>query len=85
MTAPGYWMHETSGKLRPVVESLILGTQLTSHEVGIMRAYLAQWMASPWGPEDVVQSLRDRIPGLTSTHDIHEWLEDADEIGIDPL
>ena len=82
---PGYWMNETSGVLRPAIEALIFGSQLTPDQIETVRAYLAQWMDSPWGPEEIVQSLRNRISGLASNHDVHEWLDDAVAIGIDPL
>ena len=82
---PGYWMHETGGQLRPAIEALLWGGQLTNDQVPIVRDYLRQWIAGPWIPEEPVQCLRDRIDGLACTGDILSWLEDADAIGIDPL
>ena len=82
---PGYWMHETSGVLRPVIEVYLGGGQLDEPQLAIMRSYLAQWMDSPWEPEDRIQVLRDQIGGLTSTDDVHQWLDDALDLGIDPL
>ena len=82
---PGYWMHETSGVLRPVIERFLSGAELSDAQVATMRAYLRQWMDSPWAPEEAVQALRDRIPNLADTDGIRVWLFDALEIGIDPL
>ena len=85
MTEPGFWMNETSGVLRPVVEKYLHGSELTPLEVNIMRAYLRQWIMAPvWrGPE--IDGLRDMIDSLHSTAQIRTWLERALEAGIDPL
>ena len=86
MTAPGFWMHETSGVLRPVVEKyLTTRAPLDDDECAVMRAYLRQWMASPdWRGPDVID-LCLRIDGLTSRPRIDRWLHDALDAGIDPL
>ena len=42
---PGYWMHETSGVLRPAVEAYLSGMPTMSFEhVAAMRAYVRQWV-----------------------------------------
>lgn len=47
--APGYWMDETSGVLRPAVEAYLHGRDMTPEEIVAMRAYLRQWiMATTW-------------------------------------
>jgi hypothetical protein len=33
MNAPGYWMHETSGVLRPVVEAYLHGGPMTEADI----------------------------------------------------
>jgi len=90
MSAPGYWMNEASGVLRPVVEKYILGGDLDAQEVATMRAYLRQWIMSPaWDMNphgsDELQGLRDMIDSLHSTAQIHTWLDRALDAGIDPL
>jgi hypothetical protein len=83
--APGYWMSETSGVLRPVVERWLNGRPLTAPELATMRAYLRQWMAPDcWQGPDVAD-LRARVDLIHSNGDLSRWLTDAAEAGIDPL
>jgi hypothetical protein len=83
--APGYWMYETSGVLRPVIEAYLHGQPLTLEQIAVMRAYLRQWIAAPGfiGPE--IDELRGRVDGLTSRQAIREWIDDAVSAGADPL
>jgi hypothetical protein len=80
---PGYWMHETSGALRPAIAAYLNGGPMTPTDIAARRAYLRQWIEpNVW---DDVDELREGVDGLTSREAIHEWLMDALEIGIDPL
>jgi hypothetical protein len=82
--APGYWMNETSGVLRPVVERWLNGRPLTAPELATMRAYLRQWMAGDWqGP--AAADLRARVDLIRSNGALDRWLSDAADVGIDPL
>jgi hypothetical protein len=85
MSAPGYWMHEESGVLRPVVVAYLKDQPLTDAQIAVMRSYLRQWItANVWvGP--AIAELRRRIDGLTSRQAIADWLDDAIDLGIDPL
>lgn len=79
----GYWIHETSGVLRPVVMAYLEGGRLTERQIATLRAYLRQWiMADGW--EDV-DELRASIDSLTTREAIHDWLDRALDAGIDPL
>lgn len=82
---PGYWMHETSGVLRPAVESYLKGDVMSWEQIAALRAYLRQWIAAPvWrGPK--VEVLRRLIDGLTDREAIAAWLSIAEEEGLDPL
>jgi hypothetical protein len=81
---PGFWMNETSGTLRPVVERYLRGETLTPTHIAIMRAYLRQWMAGDFrGPE--VARLRERVNDIRDMPSLTSWLEDALDAGIDPL
>jgi hypothetical protein len=82
---PGYWMHETSGVLRPAVEAYLHGEPMTPEHIAAMRAYLRQWMRGGWGPEAEVQALRERVDTIRTQADVRRWLRDADELCIDPL
>ena len=79
---PGYWMNETTGVLRPVVERYLHGQILTAAEVAVMRAYLRQWIAADWPG---VGKLRARIDTIVTHDDVDAWLDDALDRGIDPL
>lgn len=85
MTAPGYWMHETSGVLRPAVEAYLNGGEMSPRQIATMRAYLRQWINNgPWkGP--LIDPLRTRVEEITTRADIHDWLEMALREEIDPL
>lgn len=82
---PGYWMHETSGVLRPAVEAYLEHREMTPEQIAAMRAYLRQWIASPlWRGADI-DFLRLGIDGLTTRDAIDDWLSLALDAGIDPL
>ena len=85
MSVPGYWMHETSGVLRPAVEAYISGGAMTPEQIAAMRAYLRQWIAAPAWAGSKVRFLRRAIDSLTSREAIRSWLTIANEAGIDPL
>ncbi|WP_456852031.1 hypothetical protein [Bradyrhizobium sp. USDA 4501] len=84
MVIPGYWMHETSGVLRPAVEAYLAGAPMTAEHVAAMRAYLRQWVAADWRGDDI-EALRAEVGGLTSRQSIKRWLDRAGDVGIDPL
>jgi len=77
-------MNETSGVLRPVVESYLNGNALDAVELAAMRAYLRQWMAGDFRGE-FVDELRERVDDLVTMQALNMWLEDALDAGIDPL
>jgi len=85
MTAPGYWMYETSGVLRPAVEAYLNDAEMTPLHIATMRAYLRQWINNgPWqGP--MIDPLRSRVEEITTRDDIDDWLTWAEVCGIDPL
>jgi hypothetical protein len=85
MSIPGYWMYETSGALKPVVLKYLDGAELDLAEVGIMRAYLRQWVWADGflGPE--IDRLRSGVDHLYNAGDIRAWLGRALDAGIDPL
>lgn len=81
--SPGYWPRETSGVLRPAIEAYLSGGPMSPEHVAAMRAYLRQWIAADvWCGAD---TLRQRIDELTDRAAIARWLDNALEIGIDPL
>ena len=82
--APGFWMNETSGILRPAIEAYLAQEDMTYAQIAAMRAYLRQWMAGPWrGP--LIDVLRSQLEEITTPLDIDRWLDRALDAGIDPL
>ena len=82
---PGYWMHETSGVLRPAVEKYLTEVELAPSEIAALRSYLRQWIESDlWFGEDVTK-LRGMIDGLVDRASIAAWIDLAVEAGCDPL
>lgn len=79
---PGYWMHETSGVLRPAVVAYLNHRPMTNADIAAMRAYLRQWMEGPW--EDA-GDLFVRIDEIKDSASLTRWLDDALDLGIDPL
>lgn len=82
---PGYWMHETSGALRPAIETYLCGAPMSPDQIAALRAYLRQWIFAPTWLGDDIDALRSRIDALTSREAIAAWLDDAAAVGIDPL
>lgn len=83
--APGYWMNETSGVLRPAVEAYLSGDPMSEDHIAVTRAYLEQWIYAPvWAGAGIVD-LRERVGGLTTREAISAWLGDALDAGTDPL
>ncbi|MCD9821230.1 hypothetical protein [Bradyrhizobium japonicum] len=82
---PGYWMHETSGVLRPAVMAYLAGGPMTGEQIAALRAYLRQWIASDWQGAHDLEWLRAEIDALTSRPAIERWIDRASDAGIDPL
>lgn len=90
--APKYWMHEVGGKLVPAMKRYLSEETPSLRDVDLIRAYLRQWIDSPvWdhGNEAEMQrdldELRRKVRELRTVSDIALWVEDALELGIDPL
>lgn len=85
MKAPGYWMHETGGDLRPAIEAYLTSEPMTQRQIDLMRDYLKQWIMGPWHPTISLDALRMNVNWLYSREAIDKWLEAAEMEGIDPL
>lgn len=89
---PGYWMHETSGVLRPAVEAYLAGGEMTDEQLAVMRAYCRQWVMSDiWSPYATrkdrcdLEVLRAAVDMLVSRPLLAIWLARAEAFGMDPL
>jgi hypothetical protein len=85
MTARGYWMNETSGILRPTVEAYLGGVELSETGLMALRQYLERSITAPNWRGEGVEGLRERIEDLDTREKLEAWLDDALDIGIDPL
>lgn len=85
MSVPGFWMHETSGKLEPAIWALIEGDPLTAEQIPLVRAYLRQWIEKGDWRGPAIDELRARVDRLVTREAIDRWLSDALKEGIDPL
>lgn len=91
---PGYWMHETSGVLRPAVEAYLRGDPLRPEHITAMRSYLRQWIMSPLWDQNphaddddrwALGELRRHVNDLTTRTVIERWIAWAVDEGYDPL
>jgi len=85
-------MYEVGGKLVPAMKRYLEGTRAFPDDVNLIRAYLRQWIDSPvWdhGNEAEMQrdldELRRKARELRTISDITTWVEQALDLGIDPL
>ena len=92
MTAPGYRMRRTGGLLRRAVEAYLRGGEMTPTGLMALQAYLKRSIPAPnWRGEGVeglrerVEDLRERVEDLDTREKLEAWLDDALDIGIDPL
>lgn len=84
--APKYWMYETSGVLKPVIEAFLAGTLLTPAQVRLMQSYLYQWVNSPvWAPDGAVEALRLRVAAIKTHRDVVAAIDISVQLGMDPL
>jgi len=81
-----YWMHESTGVLRPVIAAYFNGDRLSAYQIALMREYLAQWIMDPhWQPTANLPLLRDTVNNLTTRKQLDCWIDTALEDGIEPL
>ena len=90
--APKYWIDEVSGKLVPAMKRYLEGTRAFPDDVNLIRAYLRQWIDSPvWDSgvdsetRNALDELRRKARELRTISDITAWVEQASDLGIDPL
>lgn len=89
-----YWMNETSGKLREAVFALTRTwngdcNQLSPKHLKILKKYFALWINYPgWkrsGHEQEFDRLSLQLKSIATIEQLNQWLENARDIGIDPL
>ena len=92
MTAPGYRMRRTGGLLRRAVEAYLRGGEMTPTGLMALQAYLMRSITVPnsrgKGIEVLrkhIEDLRERVEDLDTREKLEAWLDDALDIGIDPL
>lgn len=85
LDGPRYWMFETTGRLKPVVQAYLAGEELDSDAIVTLRAYLRQWINAPVWKGEQIDHLRAAVDGLVSRQAIANWIHAAEREGIDPL
>ena len=85
MRPPGYWLHETSGALRPAVVTYLEGGPLTPQHIAALRAYFRQWIEHPGWEGPKVEELRRTVGDLNDRQAIRAWLRLAFDAGCDPI
>lgn len=84
--APKFWMNESSGILKPVIEAYVNGKELTDKQIALMRAYLYQWVAAPvWIQTAALEILKLRVAAIKTNDDLRTAISKAVEMNIDPL
>jgi hypothetical protein len=84
--APRYWMHEQSGVLAPVVRQYLEGKEpLSPRQIGIMRAYLKQWAASPVWAGPGLNKLRRQIAKISTPAELNDVIRTMTDLSMDPL
>jgi hypothetical protein len=87
-------MHEVSGRLAEAMKRYLKEEPLTNYDIGLIRAYLVQWIESPVWDQNPnmdaagraeLEELRQAAHKITGRRGIHEWVEVATDWGIDPL
>lgn len=93
----GFWLYEESGLLAVAVQTYLNSRtnppgslpEPTAEQIRLIGYYFDQWMRFPWrcAPEDKwkMDALCQQAPLLSSPEQIHDWLERALDLGIDPL
>lgn len=95
---PGYWRDEQTD-LPAAVEAFYnqaLGKESgpTEHQLSRIQWYLEYfinapiWDTNPYMDDDgrcALQQLRERVQTLASVESIRRWIDEAMEIGLDPL
>jgi hypothetical protein len=82
---PGYWMNESSGQLRPVIEAYLTDQHMTARDVAVMRVYLRQWINDGAWAGPLIDVLRTQVDEVMDRAGIDRWLNRALDAGIDPL
>lgn len=91
--APKYWMHEApGGPIVPAIQRYLNGEDAQPDDVGLIRAYLRQWIDSPVWADGIdsdtrtsLDELRKKAREIQSRLDVDWWLGLALDLGIDPL
>jgi hypothetical protein len=90
---PFYWEDEVSGELRKAIHAYLDhatdGKPFTDAQLELMRDYLEHWINAPCWNSEVFESelkhLRESAKTLRTAEQIHDWIHEALEIGMDPL
>jgi hypothetical protein len=91
---PKFWRYETGGELTPAVQRYLRDESLTIRQVGLLKAYLQQWVeSSAWdenphaGPDDrfALSLLRNNERQANTLAQLDGCIQLAVDLGMDPL
>lgn len=92
--APKYWLYETGGELAEAMRRYIGNEELSVRDLGLIRAYLRQWVDSPaWDANPAASDLskrrlnrlRAKVFDAMTKERIDQCVEMAVDMGMDPL
>lgn len=90
--APRFWRHEVSGVLERPITRFLKNGGLSADDILLIRAYLRQWIDSPLWDIDIdddgrrdLAELRTLARLILTRRDIHQWIDKAVGLGMDPL
>jgi hypothetical protein len=81
---PTYWANQ-EGLLFGAMSRYLQGATPTPADIGLIRAYLVQWIDNPFWMGPNVEKLRKMARGIETRTQIEAWLRLAVADGIDPL
>ena len=90
---PFYWEDEVTGELPAAIgaylDHAVDGKPITAAQIELMRDYLEHWINAPCWDSPVfeveLKHLREAVRTLRKPEDIHVWIHEALDIGMDPL
>jgi hypothetical protein len=85
LSEPKHWSSELSGQAKAAIAAY-LDDRMSGADLAVMRAYLKQWIKPPvWEGGAAVDRLRAEVDNLATRAAVAEWLDAAEDLGIDPL
>ncbi|MEN9936519.1 MAG: hypothetical protein RLZZ387_3098 [Chloroflexota bacterium] len=83
---PHFWMTEQSGRLEAAVDAYFNGEKLTTVQLGLIKAYLRQYLERALLTGDANRgALLRAVEALKSTRDIERFADEIAGYGVEPF